>query len=141
MYDLARLTVKSEEALNHMAKPPLSISQEEQDGICILTITGAVDEETFAEFKSTLHPIQRGEIKKFILDCTGVTYLNSQGIGLLAGLHRQTIIEEGHAALCGLSPRLTKTLDLVGLGARLQIFKTRAEALSALQQASGDSSS
>ena len=124
-----------------MAKSPLSVTQEEQDGICILTITGAVDGDTYPEFKSALHPICRGEVKKFILDCTGVTFLNSQGIGLLAGLHRQTMIEEGHAALCGLTPRLSKTLDLVGLGPRLQIFKTRAEALAAMQQDAGDSSS
>lgn len=115
-----------------MAQAELEVLTEVVDGITVVTLSGPIDSATFDEFKAAMHPLTRGEIPLVVLDCSQLSYINSKGIGLFASFHRQTMLQLGYAAFCGLSSRIRKTMELLGLGKRLHVFETREEAIAAV---------
>ena len=66
---------------------------------------------------------------RVLLDCTGLTYMNSKALGLVSSYHRTLLAAMGQLALCSLNRKLVKTMDLLGLGQMLKIYDTREEAL------------
>ena len=114
-----------------MSGPDLDVIFKEEDGIAIVSLVGPVDSATFDEFKTSMQPLLRDPSPHVVIDCSRLNYINSKGIGLLANLHRQAMISMGYAAFHSISPRIRKTFDLLGLGKRLHIFETAAEALDA----------
>ncbi len=123
-----------------MAQAELDVYTEVVDGITVLSLVGPVDSATFDDLKAALHPLNRGEASRCLVDCTRLTYINSKGIGLLANLHRQSMIQMGYVAFCGLTPRIMKTMELLGLGKRLHIFENRETALASFPDLHSSSS-
>lgn len=121
-----------------MARAELDILTEQVDGVTVITLIGPVDSATYEEFKNALTPLCRGNAPQLAIDCRHLTYINSKGIGILANLHRQAMIQMGNVALFSVSRRIQKTLDLLGLGKRLRLFDTREEALQSFSQTPPD---
>lgn len=117
-----------------MAKAELDIYTENVDGVTVVTLAGPVDSATFTKYKEELDSLCRTDsAPRLAIDCRQLSYINSKGIGLLASMHRQVMIQMGNVALFGLSPRILKTLELLGLGKRLRIFESRDEALASFK--------
>lgn len=113
-----------------MARAELEISSEKVRDITVVKLAGPVDSATFDTYKEALDPLCRAEPSpQLVIDCRELSYINSKGIGLLASLHRMVMIQMGSIALFGLSSRILKTLELLGLGKRLRIYKTQEEAM------------
>jgi len=112
-----------------MSESELEIKKEKEGDITVLTLSGPVDSASFNTFKRALDPLCREDDTRLIIDCTELSYINSKGIGLIASHHRSIMIRAGRIALFGLSTRILKTLDLLGLGNRLHIYPSREEAL------------
>ncbi len=117
-----------------MAQAELNVYTEDVDGVTVVTLAGPVDSATFDQYKSELDRLCRTETApRLAIDCRQLSYINSKGIGLLANLHRQVMIQMGNIALFGLSSRIMKTLELLGLGKRLRIYDSREEALASFR--------
>ena len=117
-----------------MSQAELNVYTEDVDGVTVVTLAGPVDSATFDQYKSELDRLCRTETApRLAIDCRQLSYINSKGIGLLASLHRQVMIQMGNIALFGLSSRIMKTLELLGLGKRLRIYDSREEALASFQ--------
>ncbi len=120
-----------------MARAELEISSEKVGDITFVKLAGPVDSATFDTYKEALDQLCRAESSpRLVIDCRDLSYINSKGIGLLASLHRMVMIQMGNIALFGVSPRILKTLELLGLGKRLRIFKTREEAIASFPSVS-----
>ena len=124
---------------DNMARAELDIYTQTVDGVTVVTLVGPVDSATFNQYKEALDRLCRTESAPLLaIDCRQLSYVNSKGIGLLASLHRQVMIQMGNIALFGLSPRILKTLELLGLGKRLRIYETQEEALASFLPADND---
>lgn len=122
-----------------MARAELDVYTEDVDGVTVVTLAGPVDSATFDKYKEELDRLCRTETAPHLaIDCSQLSYINSKGIGLLASMHRQVMIQMGNIALFDLSPRILKTLELLGLGKRLRLYDTREEALASFQKAGDD---
>ncbi len=118
-----------------MSRAELDVYTEEQGSVIVVTLAGPVDSATFEKFKGELTRLSVGQpAPNLAIDCKQLSYINSKGIGLLASLHRQMMIQMGNIALFGVSARILKTLELLGLGKRLRIFDTREEAIASFEQ-------
>jgi len=125
----------------HMARAELDIYTNEVDGIIVVKLVGPVDSATFDKYKQELDRLCHvAPCPRIAIDCSELTYINSKGIGLLASLHRQVMIQMGNIALFGLSSRILKTLELLGLGKRLRLFDVREEALASFRPEGDDAS-
>jgi anti-anti-sigma factor len=116
-----------------MSKSLLNVEIQHEGKIAIAVIRGPVDSATIDHFKECLDPICLPQAARVILDCAGLTYLNSRAIGLIMKYHRSLMMTRGRLVLCGLNERLVRTLDLLQLGKSLVTYPTREEAMAALQ--------
>ncbi len=116
-----------------MSKPLLEVEIQSEGNVSIAVIRGPVDSATIDLFKDSLDPICLPQGARVLLDCKGLTYLNSRAIGLLMKYHRSLMVTRGRLALCGLNEKLVRTLDLLQLGKSLVSYPTREEALVALK--------
>ena len=111
----------------------LDVVVEEDAGNTVVTITGPVDSATLDLFKDQIEPPCCKPGAKVLLDCKGMTYLNSRAIGLLMKWHRQLMMSRGRFVMCNLNQKLVRTLELLHIGKDLNICKNREEALAALR--------
>lgn len=116
-----------------MGKPELIMSVTQEDGVTILSVNGPVDSVTFEAFRQKVQALCAGEGAKVLVDCSGLTYLNSRSIGLLVTCHKRVLFGRGQFALCALNNRLVRTLELLELGQSLVTYPTRDEALAAMR--------
>lgn len=112
-----------------MAEPGLKIFSEMVGNVHVVTVNGPVDSATFEQFRCTLDPIAMKAGAYVLLDCEGLTYINSRGLGLLAKYHRSCFGHLGWFALCNVNRKLVRTMDLLGLGSVLKFYNSREEAL------------
>jgi anti-sigma B factor antagonist len=116
-----------------MGKSTLEVETTRDGRVTILNLSGPVDSANFNTFKKALAQVGGAQRAYAVLDCTGLTYMNSKGFGLLSQYHRTMLAGMGEIAVCGLNRKLVKTMDLLGLGQMLKMFDTREEALAAMR--------
>lgn len=120
-----------------MNATPLVIDVKEHDQWVELTMKGPVDSLTSETFDRRLEPLGQQVDVQVLVDGRGLTYINSRGIGGLMALHKRALIHGGCLAIYGLNSRITKTLELLGLGHRLHLFTDRDTALDFLRKERG----
>ncbi|MBQ9415179.1 MAG: STAS domain-containing protein [Clostridia bacterium] len=64
--------------------------------------------------------------KKLVLDFSGISFMDSSGIGFVMGRYKQMQSIGGELTVSGASPRMEKVMRLAGLE-RLPIWKTHGE--------------
>ncbi len=116
-----------------MAGPTLDIVVEQNGKVTIASVSGPVDSVTHDQFKGALDPIFLAPGAYVVLDCAGLTYINSKGLSLLARYQRSCMSSHGWMSVCNVNRKLVRTMDLLGLGKILKFYESRDEALSAMQ--------
>ena len=116
-----------------MGKFDLEVMVSNEGTVQVVTLQGPVDSATLDGFKAKLDPVCAQPGAQVVLDCRGLTYLNSRSIGLLMKYHRGLQVSRGRLVLCGLNQKLVRTLDLLQIGKALALYPTREEALAAMR--------
>ena len=114
-----------------MANPDLKMYTEQLGNVTVVTVAGPVDSATIEQFRLALDPIAAKSGTYVLLDCAGMTYINSRGLGLLAKYHRACFGRLGWFALCNVNRKLVRTIDRPGLWSLLKFYETRDQALAA----------
>ena len=109
------------------------VSTFKQDDVLIIAMAGkwmSTDET------GKLHELVQGELmnggKAIVLDLEFVQWMNSTGIGALAGVMTSTRSAETKLALANVSKDVQELLDVSQLAPLFTICKTRAEAVKAV---------
>jgi anti-sigma B factor antagonist len=95
----------------------------------ILRLNGKVSLETVNSFITQLRPQPTPVL---ILDMSGVTFLDSAGVGALVQLFVHRRSAGGKFALAALTPQGAAVMQVAGLVNLLPIYRTTAEALAAV---------
>ena len=95
--------------------------------ILTVALSGDIDHH---RVKGLLREVE-GEIdqvlpRQLIVDCAGITFMDSSGIGLIMGRYRLMQLEGGTLVVTGASERLRKVMRLAGLD-RLGILRETAD--------------
>ena len=69
-----------------------------------------------------------------LLDCTGMTYINSAGLREVLMFARRSAEQGGRFALFGLGEHVRRTFEVVGFDQVLDIHETADEALEAISR-------
>ncbi|MBQ3133542.1 MAG: STAS domain-containing protein [Clostridia bacterium] len=98
-----------------------------EDDTLTVCITGEIDHHSAAGWRTSIdreavcaHPAV------LVMDFSGVTFMDSSGIGLVMGRYRLVRSWEGELLLTGLSDRLRKMMTLAGLD-RLPVWGKKGE--------------
>lgn len=95
----------------------LEISSEHKDGVLVVTAVGELDALTADELSRALSGAHRLEpaARHIVLDLTGVAFIDSSGMGVLAGSVKRARAAQGTFGLVGPSGRIAAMLRISGL--------------------------
>jgi anti-sigma B factor antagonist len=113
-------------------KRQLEIQVEREGPVNVVTLAGAVDPSSVEDFKSRMNKVATEEPAVVLLDCSNLSYVNSQSLGLLFHYHRQCEQHKGKLALCCVWDKIQNILRLLGLDTVLAIYDSREEAMAGL---------
>jgi anti-sigma B factor antagonist len=105
------------------------------DGVTIVNCTGKVvfGDEANA-LRSTLKKLLN-ETKHIILNLSGVTYIDSGGLGTLVGVYSSARASGADIKLVGLGQRLRDVLAITKLATVFEVYDSEPQALAAFQHA------
>ncbi|NLB65982.1 MAG: STAS domain-containing protein [Lentisphaerae bacterium] len=114
-----------------MTNTTLKLQQKEDNGVHVVHLEGPLDSVTYDEFRDFLEPLINKAHPKIVLDCSGLTYINSRGLTLLARYQRILSSSLAFFGVASLNARIFKAISLLGLEQLLKIYPTVEEAAQA----------
>jgi|SRR5689334_14778095 anti-sigma B factor antagonist len=104
------------------------------DGVSVVTCTGRiVFGEEAAALRDTLKRLLTSNLK-VVLNLTGVTYIDSGGLGSLVGVYSSARGAGADIKLCGLGQRLRDVLQITKLVTVFEVYDTEREAIAAFRR-------
>jgi anti-sigma B factor antagonist len=98
------------------------IHHETRGDLDILRLNGAMDAYSFPRLEASLNGLRAGQRSRIILDCGGLTFINSAALGALIGHARRAREQGGDLKLSSLSPKISGIVELLGFDRILQTF-------------------
>ena len=99
-----------------------------QDNYIILRISGRLDTNKAGEFEDKILSLLNKDIKKVLMDMTGLEYINSTGLRTLLLATKKLHRDEGFFILYGISNKIKEILDTAGFTSILSIATNEEEA-------------
>ena len=105
-----------------MDRPDLSISVHRTGGEAVVTLVGEIDMSTVQRLAKVVDEMLVTEVPpRIVLDLSGVTFCDSQGLGTLVVLSRKAQHARTVLALVNVGDFLMRVLDITGLRGALAI--------------------
>ena len=101
--------------------------------VCIIRLEGRFATGSDAEYIRAKERLSQSALKKVIVDCAEVPYLDSTALNFLVGLYTTMTNAGGRLALCGLNHRMSEVLRITHLDRIIPVHPDRAAALEALR--------
>ncbi|HWQ10093.1 MAG TPA: STAS domain-containing protein [Holophaga sp.] len=112
----------------------LSIQVRDIDGVAVMQPEGFINAHTVRQFEIALEElVQSGRIT-ILLDCGGLTYISSAGLGAIMGLIEPIREKGGDILLCSLQKNVYSIFDTLGFTQLYRVFPDRAGAFAALAE-------
>jgi anti-sigma B factor antagonist len=106
-------------------RPDLSISVRRTGGEAVVTLVGEIDMSTVQRLAKVVDEMLVTEAPpRIVLDLTGVTFCDSQGLGTLVVLSRKATMAQSYLLLTNVGDFLLRVLDITGLRGALAIQDT-----------------
>ncbi len=102
--------------------------------IHIVGLQGNLDGKTFPHVEEFLNNLMDQGNYRFVLNCKGMDYLSSAGVGVLISVARRAREVQGDIVLAEVPKKVQSILNLLGLGSYLTSYPVEKEALAAFAQ-------
>jgi anti-sigma B factor antagonist len=93
---------------------PFSVSSTRQGDITILAVSGYLDAHTAPRFEQTIQTEFDAGRFKMIVDCTGLTYISSAGLGVFMSFVEDVRDRGGDIKICSLNEAVYQVFDILG---------------------------
>lgn len=97
-------------------------------GVCLVPIKGEIDLASAPTLRSALVRLRQRGNRHFVLDVSGVTHIDSAGLGVLLSFYR-TLDSGGAIAIAAPPQNVLKLLQITGLDRRFPAFPSVEEAI------------
>ena len=104
-----------------MERPELSIALERAPDEVVFHLAGEIDVLTVAKLSAMVNETLLEPPSRIVLDMSGVTFCDSQGLGTLVVLSRKAQHARAVLALTNVGDFLLRVLDITGLRSALMI--------------------
>ena len=113
-----------------MAESKLTIAERETGDVTIITLTGQIllDDGDLAIRQRVHDLLDRGRVK-LLLDLAGVTYIDSAGVGMLAGKAKTVRDRGGDLKLVHLTTRGQRLFGMMKLHLTFETFENEDQAV------------
>jgi anti-sigma B factor antagonist len=108
---------------------------EEFSGVSVVELSGRIvlGEES-GKLRETVKNLIAAGKKRIVLDMSGVTYIDSAGLGILVAAHVSAKKEGAAVSLCALGQKFREVLQLTRLLTVFDVYDTRAAAIDSFLQ-------
>jgi anti-anti-sigma factor len=102
-------------------RPELSIDVQPTPSEVTLSLVGEIDLSTAPRLSSIVTELLKEAPPRVVLDMAGVTFCDSQGLGMLVVLSRKAALAQSCLVLTNVGDFLLRVLDITGLRPALMI--------------------
>ncbi|WP_433338021.1 STAS domain-containing protein [Spirillospora sp. CA-294931] len=102
----------------------LTVTDRVQGDLTIVSARGQIDAFTSGHLRERLTGLVTGGARHLVLDLGDVVFMDSTGLGLLAGLHPVVRACDGSIALVGVNPRIREVLRITTLTRLFPIYRS-----------------
>jgi anti-sigma B factor antagonist len=96
----------------------LDLESQVNGGVATVVVRGEIDVASAPRLREVLHELVQTDTKRIVLDCRGLEFLDSSGIGLLVAT-RKRLGDGGELVLDSPPPHVRKVLELTGVAGEL----------------------
>jgi anti-anti-sigma factor len=99
----------------------------------VVQVLGKLTFEVTAKLRDTIRDTVVGDdaLKLMVIDLSGVSYIDSSGLGLLVAAKNSLAKGNGILRLTGLAPQVKRTFDQTNLTAYFELYKDEITAVAA----------
>lgn len=107
----------------------LHVEREEGPTATVLALQGFVDRHTIGQLDAELERCLAGTTANIVIDCADLSWISSNGVGVLFSYVSKARNVNGDIRLCCLRDVARTVITMLGLHKHFQVFETRQEAL------------
>jgi len=107
----------------------------ETEGVRILAVQGYLDAHTAPSFESSIEAEIRSGKVRLVVDCAGLTYISSAGLGVFMSFLEDAREQGGDIKLAAITPKVFQIFDVLGFPKLFDIASTVEEAAARFAQA------
>ena len=111
------------------------IEQEDRGEAQLVRLAGSLDMYSFPRLEAHLNSLFQAGHYRVVLNCSGLDYIGSAGLGALIGFAKEARERGGDVKLLNVPERIYKIIELLGFTKVLQVHDTEAKALGSFGQA------
>lgn len=112
----------------------MNVGKECRGRTLIVAVTGELDHHTAGLLKSNIQAeLDRGVIRHLILDFSGLSFMDSSGLGVLLGRYKELAKWQGRMLVFGLQPAVEKLFMMTGLNKLIPVESSLAACLRILE--------
>lgn len=94
----------------------MKVAKEYRGNVLIVAATGELDHHTAAVLKGCIQEeLAKGMVRHIVLDFSGLSFMDSSGLGVLLGRYKELAKWQGNMLVFGLQPLVEKLFLMTGL--------------------------
>lgn len=101
---------------------------------CKIVLDGSIDPKTVTRFRDDMMALHAKGTKRFLVDCTRLTYVNSSGLASMLNLAGTVKPKGGAVALAALDSKILVIFKMMGIVELFQFFPSYKDALRDLDE-------
>jgi len=110
----------------------LQVSPVQKEGLWVLNVDGYINAHTVQQFEQSLQDLLKEEKYKILLNCKGLSYINSSGLGVLMGSIDEIQEKQGFLWLCDMNETVFHIFDTLGFTHLFPVYQSEEEAIAKL---------
>lgn len=117
----------------------VQVSTERVDDVAVVAVDGVVDAGSVDALRGELDGLLSGGDQRFVVDLTGVPFMDSSGLAVLVSTFKRVRIGEGDVRLAGLQEDVQRVFQLVRLDRVFDLFPDAQSAVASFGAVDGHS--
>ncbi|MFS8512904.1 MAG: anti-sigma F factor antagonist [Planifilum fulgidum] len=110
----------------------LSVEVTDSRNVLVVRLAGELDHHTAAKVRNEIdEKLTTGLYTNLVFNLSGLTFMDSSGLGVLLGRYKRVSQLGGNMILCAVNPSIYRLMELSGLFKILPIYKSEQSALEA----------
>ncbi|MPQ42267.1 anti-sigma F factor antagonist [Clostridium tarantellae] len=106
------------------------IGFENLEDVLIVSFMGELDHHSAEEVRVKVDDrIDRDNIKKLVIDFSGVTFMDSSGIGVIIGRYKKMALRKGNISIAAINKNIKRVFELSGIFKIIKVYENIKEAV------------
>ncbi|MGL5244504.1 MAG: anti-sigma F factor antagonist [Sarcina sp.] len=99
------------------------VSFDNLEDVLIVSFVGELDHHSAEEVRVKVDDrIDRDNTKKLVIDFSGVTFMDSSGIGVVIGRYKKMMLRKGSVSIAAINKNIERVFELSGIFKIIKVY-------------------